>query len=162
MMAAYWHGDERLGALHALGSSRRLRGDQAIAEHPSGRTVLAAVDSILEMRPEDVAALDLDELQRILDWAAGRSTSSAGTVTAPNTTSPGAPTVCSASCTWWPTGRLPSPPRGTSAPDPAAVLRDYLSAARTASAKALAAKAVILLTPEHAVGQCVWPRRTPQ
>ena len=41
-------------------------------------------------------------------------------------------------------------------------LRDYLSAARTASAKALAAKAVILLTPEQAVGRCVWPWRTPQ
>jgi hypothetical protein len=42
--------------------------------------------------------------------------------------------------------------------DPAAVLRDYLSAARTASAKALAAKAVILLTPEHCAGDRVWPR----
>jgi hypothetical protein len=42
--------------------------------------------------------------------------------------------------------------------DPVAVLRDYLSAARTASAKELAAKAVILLTPEHAVGERVWPR----
>jgi hypothetical protein len=41
--------------------------------------------------------------------------------------------------------------------DPAAVLRDYLSAARTASAKALAAKAVILLTPEHRGGERVWP-----
>jgi hypothetical protein len=67
-----WHGDERLGALHALGSSRGLRGDRAIAEHPSGRTVLAAVDSILEMRPEHAASLDLDELQRILDWARRR------------------------------------------------------------------------------------------
>ena len=64
-----WHGDERLGALHALGSSSRLRSDQAIAEHPSGRTVLAAVDGILEMRAEHAAALDLDELQQILDWA---------------------------------------------------------------------------------------------
>ena len=65
-----WHGDERLGALHTLGSWRRLRGDQAVAEHPGGRTVLAAVDSTLEMRPELAAsALDLDELQRILDWA---------------------------------------------------------------------------------------------
>ena len=53
---------------------------------------------------------------------------------------------------------LPAPPGA----DPAAVLRDYLSAARTASAKALAAKAVILLTPEQAVGRCVWPWRTPQ
>lgn len=40
--------------------------------------------------------------------------------------------------------------------DPATALRDYLSAARTASAKALAAKAVILISPDHAVGECVW------
>jgi hypothetical protein len=44
--------------------------------------------------------------------------------------------------------------------DPAAVLRDYLSAARTESAQELAKKAVILITPEHAVGDIVWrPRR---
>jgi hypothetical protein len=43
--------------------------------------------------------------------------------------------------------------------DPAAVLRDYLSAAHTASAKALAAKAVILLTPEHSSGERVWPQQ---
>jgi hypothetical protein len=48
---------------------------------------------------------------------------------------------------------LPAPP----GVDPAVALRDYLSAARTASAKALAAKAVILITPEHAVGECIWP-----
>ncbi|MGH3295201.1 MAG: hypothetical protein ACRDP7_25730 [Trebonia sp.] len=41
--------------------------------------------------------------------------------------------------------------------DPAAVLRDYLSAAHTATAKALAAKAVILISPDQSVGQCVWP-----
>jgi hypothetical protein len=64
-----WHGDERLGAFHALGSWRGLRGDQAIAEHPTGRSVLAAVNGILEMGPGHAAALDLDELQRILDWA---------------------------------------------------------------------------------------------
>ena len=40
---------------------------------------------------------------------------------------------------------------------PAAVLRAYLSAARTRSAKALAAKAVILITPEHAIGERIWP-----
>jgi hypothetical protein len=43
--------------------------------------------------------------------------------------------------------------------DPAAVLRDYLSPAHTASAKALAAKAVILLTPEHSAGERVWPQQ---
>ena len=41
--------------------------------------------------------------------------------------------------------------------DPAAILRDYLSAARTASAKALATKAVILLIPGHRAGELVWP-----
>ena len=48
---------------------------------------------------------------------------------------------------------LPAPPGA----DPAAVLRDYLSAARTESARALAAKAVILIAPEHAIGERVWP-----
>jgi len=40
--------------------------------------------------------------------------------------------------------------------DPVDVLRGYLSAARTASAKELAAKAVILLSPEQLAGECVW------
>jgi hypothetical protein len=40
--------------------------------------------------------------------------------------------------------------------DPATALREYLSSARTASAKALAAKAVVMIAPEHAVGECVW------
>ncbi len=52
-------------------------------------------------------------------------------------------------------GRSLSAPVGA---DPATALRGYLSAARTESAKALAAKAVILLTPEHSVGERVWPR----
>lgn len=67
-----WHGDERLGALHALGSWRRLRSDQAVAVagHPNGRIVMAAVDSTLEMQAELAApVLDLVELQRMLDWA---------------------------------------------------------------------------------------------
>jgi hypothetical protein len=42
--------------------------------------------------------------------------------------------------------------------DPAAVLRSYLSAACTASAKALAAKAAILIIPGHSVGERVWPQ----
>lgn len=41
--------------------------------------------------------------------------------------------------------------------DPAGVLRDYLSAARTESARALAAKAVILIAPEHSMAECIWP-----
>ena len=41
--------------------------------------------------------------------------------------------------------------------DAKAAVRDYLAGARTASSKALAAKAVILITPEHTVGECVWP-----
>jgi hypothetical protein len=41
--------------------------------------------------------------------------------------------------------------------NPAAVLRDYLSAARTTSAKALAAKAVVLIYPEQLAGTAAWP-----
>jgi hypothetical protein len=40
----------------------------------------------------------------------------------------------------------------------AAVLRDYLSTARTASAKALAGKAVIMLTPEHRASELILPK----
>jgi hypothetical protein len=47
---------------------------------------------------------------------------------------------------------LPVPPGA----DPASVLCDYLSAAHTESAKALAAKAVILISPGQSVGECVW------
>ena len=48
---------------------------------------------------------------------------------------------------------LPVPPGA----DPAAALRDYLSTTHTATAKALAAKAVILISPDQSVGECVWP-----
>ena len=41
--------------------------------------------------------------------------------------------------------------------DPAEVLRCYLAAGRTDSAKALAAKAVILIDPENRAGEIVWP-----
>jgi hypothetical protein len=41
---------------------------------------------------------------------------------------------------------------------PTAVLRDYLSAARTESAMRLAEKAVVLIAPEHSEGQVIWPR----
>jgi hypothetical protein len=51
-------------------------------------------------------------------------------------------------------GRSLSAPSGA---DAVAILRNYLSAARTESAKALAAKAVILISPEHRVAECVWP-----
>lgn len=40
--------------------------------------------------------------------------------------------------------------------EPVAVLRDYLSAARTESASELAAKAMILANPEQLVGQVAW------
>ena len=54
---------------------------------------------------------------------------------------------------------LPAPPGA----DPAPILRDYLSAARTESAKRLAAKAVILIIPERVVGERIWPSaHTPQ
>ena len=41
--------------------------------------------------------------------------------------------------------------------DPAGVLRRYLAARRTDSAKALAAKAVVLIHPENRAGEIVWP-----
>ena len=41
--------------------------------------------------------------------------------------------------------------------DPADVLRRYLAARRTDSAKALAAKAVVLIHPENRAGEIVWP-----
>ena len=41
--------------------------------------------------------------------------------------------------------------------DPADVLRRYLAARRTTSAKALAAKAVVLIDPENRAGEIVWP-----
>jgi len=69
-------------------------------------------------------------------------------------------------------GRYPSdPPRysgrrvdllGRSLPaepgaDPGDVLLRYLAARRTDSAKALAAKAVVLIHPENRAGEIVWP-----
>ena len=41
--------------------------------------------------------------------------------------------------------------------DPAGVLRRYLAAGRTGSAKALAAKAAVLIHPENRAGEIVWP-----
>jgi hypothetical protein len=41
--------------------------------------------------------------------------------------------------------------------DPADVLQRYLAARRTDSAKALAAKAVVLIDPENRAGEIVWP-----
>jgi hypothetical protein len=41
--------------------------------------------------------------------------------------------------------------------DPAQALRHYLAARRTDSAKALAAKAVVLIAPPDRVGDVVWP-----
>jgi hypothetical protein len=45
--------------------------------------------------------------------------------------------------------------------EPATAPRDYLSAAHTASAKALAAKAAILIDPHQLVGRVVWPEDRP-
>jgi hypothetical protein len=41
--------------------------------------------------------------------------------------------------------------------DPADILRRYLAARRTDSAKALAARAVVLIRPGNRVGEIVWP-----
>jgi len=43
------------------------------------------------------------------------------------------------------------------AADPAEVLCSYLSAAHTASAKALAAKAAVLIVPSDRAGEIIWP-----
>ena len=45
--------------------------------------------------------------------------------------------------------------------DPAHALRQYLAARRTNSAKALAAKAVVLIHPLDRVGEIVWPMSEP-
>src|SRR5207249_10798301 len=45
--------------------------------------------------------------------------------------------------------------------DPADVLRRYLVARRTDSAKALAAKAVVLIYPQNRAGEIVWPAASP-
>jgi hypothetical protein len=45
--------------------------------------------------------------------------------------------------------------------DPVAVVRAYLSTARTASARALAAKAAVLIEPQQLAGKIVWPRIIP-
>ncbi len=45
--------------------------------------------------------------------------------------------------------------------DPAADVRDYLSAARTRSARAPAAKAVMLIKPVRLAGKVVWPGAGP-
>jgi hypothetical protein len=41
--------------------------------------------------------------------------------------------------------------------DPADAIRRYLAAQRTTSAKALAAKAVVLIEPQNRAGEVVWP-----
>jgi len=41
--------------------------------------------------------------------------------------------------------------------DPADVIRNYLSAARTESASALAAKAAVLIVPSDRAGEIIWP-----
>jgi len=48
---------------------------------------------------------------------------------------------------------LPSEPDA----DPAEAIRRYLTSRRTASARALAAKAVVLIDPKDRVGEVVWP-----
>jgi hypothetical protein len=50
-------------------------------------------------------------------------------------------------------------PAGSGA-DLADVVRRYLTAGRTGSAKALAAKAVVLIDPQDRAGEIVWPPRT--
>jgi hypothetical protein len=46
--------------------------------------------------------------------------------------------------------------------DPVTVLRAYLSARRTRTAKELAAKAVVLIDPPRHLGEIVWPTKLPE
>jgi hypothetical protein len=62
-----WHGDEQLGARHALAAWRTNQPDLGTAQHPAGALVLAAVDHALTSPDEQVGAVD--ELQGTLDWA---------------------------------------------------------------------------------------------
>lgn len=52
---------------------------------------------------------------------------------------------------------LPVPPGA----DPAGALQRYLAARQTVSAKALAAKAAVLIDPEDRAGEIVWPAAQP-
>ena len=45
------------------------------------------------------------------------------------------------------------------AADPASALKGYLSAAQTASSRALAAKAAVLIVPSDRAGEIIWPER---
>lgn len=64
-----WHGDEQVGAIHALRAWRDLRPDQAIADHPQGMIVASEVDRVLAA---PASAVGSAELQPILDWARRR------------------------------------------------------------------------------------------
>jgi hypothetical protein len=45
------------------------------------------------------------------------------------------------------------------AADPASALKGYLSAPQTASSRALAAKAAVLIVPSDRAGETIWPER---
>ena len=45
--------------------------------------------------------------------------------------------------------------------EPAAAVRGWLSAARTETARQLAAKAVVLISPGHRSGEVIWPAAAP-
>jgi len=49
--------------------------------------------------------------------------------------------------------------RSALAADLASVVRSYLSAAQTTSARALAAKAAVLIIPSDRAGEIIWPDR---
>ncbi|MDE9365030.1 hypothetical protein PZ938_05370 [Luteipulveratus sp. YIM 133132] len=61
-----WHGDEVVGAMHALSAWREIHRVGALAAHPFGRPVLEAVDQLVR---SPSAVLDLPTLQRSLDWS---------------------------------------------------------------------------------------------
>lgn len=62
-----WHGDERTGARHTLRSRQGRFNDTALAQHPVGAEVVAAVDHALDSGT--VAVPDLESLEQCLAWA---------------------------------------------------------------------------------------------
>lgn len=66
---ARWHGDEQVGAVHALTDWRQRPFHAGIADHPLGNYVLAIVGDVLAVPLGGETNLDLDELQHLLDWA---------------------------------------------------------------------------------------------
>lgn len=62
-----WHGDERVGARHALVAWLQWRRDAELAADPDGGVAVSAAENVV-LAPES-PRVNVDELQRCLDWA---------------------------------------------------------------------------------------------